>query len=144
MAWLLESSRTQRSEPRFILPMREIPTFCVRTGISKLKGSSRIPCYGWCHRSTHVPESILCPMPVVVLGPSSSLKLCPKKCHFNEQCLTSSCFSWVGCVTCDFFGTCQVLKMVTEFMPPWYTDSEVERVQWLNKIVNKVSHSRRC
>lgn len=33
----------------------------------------------------------------------------------------------------------QVLKLVTDFLPAWYTDSEVERVDWLNKTLAKVS-----
>lgn len=32
----------------------------------------------------------------------------------------------------------QVLKLVTKFLPPWYTDSEVERVDWMNKTLDKV------
>lgn len=32
----------------------------------------------------------------------------------------------------------QVLELVTGFLPPWYTDSEVERVDWMNKILDKV------
>ncbi|CAN0553084.1 unnamed protein product, partial [Ectocarpus sp. 12 AP-2014] len=28
--------------------------------------------------------------------------------------------------------------MVTGFLPPWYTDSEVERVDWLNKMLDKM------
>lgn len=52
----------------------------------------------------------------------------------------SALFIFLLYVLCENFGTPQVLKMVTEFMPPWYTDSEVERMQWLNKVVNKVGH----
>lgn len=33
------------------------------------------------------------------------------------------------------------MQLVTKFLPPWYTDSEAERVEWLNKIVNKVCRS---
>ncbi|CAM9695456.1 unnamed protein product, partial [Ectocarpus sp. 13 AM-2016] len=32
----------------------------------------------------------------------------------------------------------KVLEMVTGFLPPWYTDSEVERVDWLNKMLDKM------
>ncbi|CAM9821546.1 unnamed protein product [Choristocarpus tenellus] len=32
----------------------------------------------------------------------------------------------------------QVLKQVTSFLPAWYTDSEVERVEWINKILQKL------
>lgn len=41
----------------------------------------------------------------------------------------------------------QVLEMVTGFLPPWYTDSEVERVDWLNKMLDKVwvsGDAKRC
>lgn len=31
-----------------------------------------------------------------------------------------------------------MLELVTGFLPPWYTDSEVERVDWLNKVLDKV------
>lgn len=34
--------------------------------------------------------------------------------------------------------TLQVLQLVTGFLPPWYTDSEVERVEWMNKVLKKV------
>lgn len=41
------------------------------------------------------------------------------------------------------------MEMVTGFLPPWYTDSEVERVDWLNKMLDKVGvvferHGKTC
>eukprot|EP00903_Cladosiphon_okamuranus_P007574 g7348.t1 len=32
----------------------------------------------------------------------------------------------------------KILELVTGFLPPWYTDSEVERVDWLNKMLDKM------
>lgn len=32
----------------------------------------------------------------------------------------------------------QVLQLVTGFLPLWYKDSEVERVEWMNKVLKKV------
>ncbi|CAM9659324.1 unnamed protein product, partial [Hapterophycus canaliculatus] len=32
----------------------------------------------------------------------------------------------------------KVLELVTGFLPPWYTDSEVERVDWMNKMLDKM------
>lgn len=43
-----------------------------------------------------------------------------------------------GWVTLKPCTATQVLELVTGFLPPWYTDSEVERVDWLNKMLNKV------
>ena len=37
-----------------------------------------------------------------------------------------------------------MLELVNGFLPPWYTDSEVERVDWLNKMLDKVQYGCTC